>query len=168
MEAINFVKQIHKPFIGYIDENITDEDGFNYYDLVLKYCFLDNEYICDDCFNKFNKVKKHIYKDLDEPDCNCSICGSFIEAHYFYDKNMLDIFYAKSGIEMIEKIIAAMNEYKALIRYRKVAIKEIIDDKPKEKQEAAKILKMMTSLLSEFYDNIDTKAILDYLLESKE
>lgn len=31
MDAINFIKQTHKPFIGTIDKSVCDEEGHNYY-----------------------------------------------------------------------------------------------------------------------------------------
>ena len=39
MEAINFIKNYHKPYIGEINDKIVDEDGFNYY----YYCNVINE-----------------------------------------------------------------------------------------------------------------------------
>lgn len=55
MEAINFVKEFHKPFIGVIDYDIVDEEGHNYEYYVEKYNE-ETQMICKSLRCKFDDL----------------------------------------------------------------------------------------------------------------
>lgn len=72
MKPIEFVKTHHKPFIGDIDENVVEENGLNYYDILLLHCKCD--YICEDCWNKLKKLKSYVIEDEWLDELECDIC----------------------------------------------------------------------------------------------
>ena len=47
MEAIDFIKKYHKQYIGNINKDIVDEEGFNYYYYYIKYCCIEYNEIKD-------------------------------------------------------------------------------------------------------------------------
>lgn len=100
MEAIDFIKETHKPFVGNIDISLRDENGYSYYDYYTLFnCFnhtYDN-YICKDCIKAFNITSKFFVYETKQHCVECIICekrkpqyakiiNDIMRLHYLYDK----------------------------------------------------------------------------------
>lgn len=102
MEAIDFIKKYHKQYIGNINKDIVDEEGFNYYYYYIKYCCIEyNEIkdtyllnITEDVYNIVcNEMKRKIHiPNFDKPVKYLLIVQYHISNHYYDNKNITLIF----------------------------------------------------------------------------
>lgn len=184
MEAINFVKENHKPFIGDIDINVKDEDGLTYCDNWLKYCCGNHcDWICDNCFNGVSHYKKYFIKDEEGVNEKCPICNKEDILTNFYQDKIINIYSSTNAIELINNIIKAINLWFATTAHITLQdIISVVNDKPKEKEELIKLLKNLENIdvinINDKYrwaihyvlgimNDCDIMSLIDYEIKSK-
>lgn len=138
MDAITFIREIHKPFIGEIDYDITDEYGKSYWDYFCEYVLID--------YVKFDKLHNKSYLEIKNND--------EYAIQLMNDENVIkhiDGFYIKGTFDIV--INSCVKE---------IIFKNCNCDISDECKEQLKVLRISDSINLDEYPNVEEVVCDDF------
>lgn len=152
MEAINFIKETHKHYLGDIDINVKDENGFTYYDYAVLFKAIDDDHyvICPDCINSINKTKclfgEGYYTDKND-SINCTVCNKKLDLDkkfHICSKELIDIYNSSDEEEIFKMILDVLDIGRE--DFILILLTNILNCKPKEKEKLIEFVNNHPSL----------------------
>lgn len=148
MDAINFIKETHKHYLGDIDINVKDENDFTYYDYAVLHEAIDDDHyvICPNCINGINKTKclfgEGYYTNKDEI-INCTVCDKKLDLNkkfHVSSTKLIDIYNTSDEEEIFKILLDVLNRRSYREDFMLKLLANVLNCKPKEKEKLSKLV----------------------------